>query len=506
MKVLLFEIGGPREEYNEPLGLELIATFLKSQFEKEQIPIQVDVKWFFETEKIPDKSEISKYDVCGFSLQIGSLERFSKIYDEYCTLPNKPVFVVGNVIPTFASEETISRFNDVISIRGEGEIAFYQLCMERFSTDIISLNSIKGMTNISYISEKSEILSTPSVPINVKTLPHAERLFLEVIRNKGGIARIEGSRGCHWGKCKFCCIKEKYGSSKWRPFPIEYVVSELEILGKNSILSPYFTDEDFFGGNYDRGIQLANAIIDAKKHDRIPENMNFFLSVMANDVKHPKGFEALLMLKKAGLREVFIGIEAFSKNQLKRFGKKANIDTNKIALTKMHEAGFQIDIGYILFDPFMKFEELEENIKYLEELTINTFDSRSLKKLRIQPKTPIEHTYSTVIIGSLDFDNLTYPYNFQDSKVQMAVDTYEQWEDPFKQPTYLLQADSRGEVESEELRLDLKILLGQIRDIDFKALKIIVSELSIDSDIKYIKEKLEPLNTARNELIPNKYL
>ena len=73
---------------------------------------------------------------------------------------------------------------------------------------------------------------------------------------------------------------------------MEYIVSELEILGKNKILSPYFTDEDFFGADYDRGKQLAKLIIEAKDSGRLPHNMNFFLSVMANDVRDPKGFES----------------------------------------------------------------------------------------------------------------------------------------------------------------------------------------------------------------------
>ena len=330
MKVLLFEIGGPREEYNEPLGIELIATNLISEFTKEKIPIQVDVKWYFETEKLPSKDEMAQYDVIGFSLQIGSFERFSKVYDDYCKLPKQPVIVVGNVIPTFAGHETLSQFNNVIAIRGEGEVAFHRLCKIMIEHGNVSANLIDDITNISYYNEKREIFDAPSVPIDVNTLPHAERRFCEVIRNKGGIARIEGSRGCHWGKCNFCCVKEKYGTNRWRPFPIDYIVSELEILGKNNILSPYFTDEDFFGGDYDRGMRLANAIMEAKENGRIPPNMNYFLSVMANDVKNPKGFMALLKLKEAGLREVFIGIEAFSKNQLKRFGKKANINANNL--------------------------------------------------------------------------------------------------------------------------------------------------------------------------------
>ena len=499
MRILLFEIGGPRQEFNEPLGIEIIGAYLKSQFAKEQIPIQVDIKWFFETEMLPDKNEMQGYDVLGFSLQIGSYKRFRKVYDIYCTISSPPVLIIGNVIPTFANKETLSHFDKAILIRGDGEIAFYKICRELATSRHLSDNVLKSITNISFIGKKQKILTSPTTPLNVKELPHATRHFLKFIKQKGGIARVEGSRGCHWGKCKFCCVKEKYGSAEWRPFPLEHIVSELEILGRSNILSPYFTDEDFFGSDYNRGKELANLIIEAKNCGRLPLQMNFFLSVMANDVKNAKGFEALTFLQKAGLREVFIGIEAFSGEQLKRFGKKANIDTNEIALNKIHEIGFQIDIGYIMFDPFMTFKELQDNIEYIEKLTLNTFDSRSLKALRIQPKTPIENEYSSVITGALDFDNLMYPYRFKDNKVQLAQDIYKQWEIPFEDATYLLQAASRGEVKDEDSRLQQKQQLGKIRNIDFKALKVIVSEISQNSGKKHIMKKLEILDPLKRE-------
>lgn len=504
MKVLLLEIGGPREEYNEPLGIELINAYLRSRFRDHNIEIEVDLMWFFETSRLPQKNDIIKYDVIGVSLQIGSISRFTEFYSEYCKLVNPPILILGNVIPTFASENVLVNYNKAICLQGEGEVSFYKICKELAITGNVTLSNIPGVT---FIDQKNNtIISYPATPINVQKLPHSERHFLEYIRKTGGIARIEGSRGCSWGKCKFCCVETKYGESRWRPFPIEYIISELEILGKNKIFSPYFTDEDFFGNNYERGKLIAKRIIENKNNGRIPNEMNFFLSVMANDVINNDGLDALKLLKQAGLREVFIGIESLSKQQLNRFGKKSNVSINKDALEKLYNLGVQIDIGYILFDPYMDYLELEKNMQYLEQLTLNSFDSRSLKKIRIQPKTALEKSYSDVVTDSIDYDNLVYPYSFKDSKVQAVVDLYEKWEAPLKKQTYALQAKSRGEIASEETRSYFKNQLGLVRDIEFKALKKIVLSLSKTMNFGSIPDDLRTLHIEKENLLSQSLL
>lgn len=58
--------------------------------------------------------------------------------------------------------------------------------------------------------------------------------------------RLEGSRGCSWNKCSFCCIGAKYADSNWNGFSIDKIITELVELSEYGFRSPYFTDEDFF--------------------------------------------------------------------------------------------------------------------------------------------------------------------------------------------------------------------------------------------------------------------
>lgn len=210
--------------------------------------------------------------------------------------------------------------------------------------------------------------------------------------------------------------------------------------------------------------------------------MNFYISIMAADAVCESGKRALTVLKEAGLREVFLGIESLDKEQLRRYNKKATIDTNRKALEYINNLELQIDSGYILFDPEMSFEGLKNSLKYIDDLKINQLDSRSLKKLRIQPLTSVCETLSDVIVGQLDVNNLEYPYQFKDHDVNTVYAVYKKWEDSSICKTWKIQSASRGEV-NEDFRVKLKLILGQIRNIDFEVLKKIqesVEESSLD--------------------------
>ncbi len=280
---------------------------------------------------------------------------------------------------------------------------------------------------------------------------------------------MEGSRGCSWNKCSFCCVNAKYADPSWRGFSIDKIIKELIEISNMGFHAPYFTDEDFFGQNYDRAIELGKKIIDLKSQGIIRKDLNFFISILAADATCESGRKALAVLKEAGLREVFLGIESLEKEQLKRYNKKASIDINTKAINYINEIGLYIDSGYILFDPQMSFEALGINISYIESLKLNQFDSRSLKRLRIQPLTSICNTLSDVIVDELDLNNLEYPYIFVDHKVNKVYKEYKVWEDEYLEESWRIQSASRGEI-NEGFRNEVKLILSQIRDIDFNVL------------------------------------
>ncbi len=323
---------------------------------------------------------------------------------------------------------------------------------------------------------------------------------MKFIFESNGIVRLEGSRGCSWNKCSFCCIGAKYADSNWNGFSIDKIITELVELSEYGFRSPYFTDEDFFGSDYNRAILLADKIKEYKRQGKIHKDMSFFISILANDLKSEQGKKAIIALKEAGLREVFMGIESMCKEQIKRYKKKSSIKTNHDAIQFIHSIGLQLDTGYILFDPKMTFEELEVNVSYINDISLNKLDARSLKRLRLQPLTQITIDLVECRESKLDLDNLEYAYKFDDTKVELVYRLYNEWEEILKDDVWKLQSKSRGE-NSDWERIHLKNLLGEIREIDFQVLKSIISNVKNELNDRELSNTMNNANNEKNKIL-----
>lgn len=499
-KLLLIDLGDVRGELNEPLGIECISSRVIREGN-----IKVDICWYSMIEANSFEN-LLLYDFIGISMNIGTLYRFEKIYNFLIkSKPNGAPLILGGCIPTFAYKQLIERYDNIVCIYGEGEKAFYDL-IHSFATESCCItDKLLKIENLAFkINDQMVITPKKSLNLELEDTVIRNTSILEYIKKNHGIVRLEGSRGCSWNRCSFCCVNAKYADPSWRGFSIDKIVKELIEISNMGFHAPYFTDEDFFGQNYNRAIELGNRIIDLKRQGKIKEDMNFFISILAADAICEAGKKALVVLKDAGLREVFLGIESLEKEQLKRYNKKASIDTNTKAIEFIDEIGLNIDSGYILFDPEMSFEALGVNIDYIGRLNLNKFDSRSLKRLRIQPLTTICDQLSSVIVDELDINNLEYPYKFKDERVNKVYSEYKKWEDVYLKESWKIQSASRGEI-NESLRYELKLILGQIRDLDFDVINKIY--VSVKEDIINIQDSefMKTQQERKHRLIQNAF-
>lgn len=475
MRILLLDLGTQREEYNEPLGLEILHACLENL----NYSIESLIKWYPES-GLPNSSEVGNCDLIAVSVNSGTLSRLDKLLTVVRGCKKRPTVIVGNTLSTFAFEKILELYPEVICVRGEGEISLPALVNMFSINSLIQWNELSKIPNLAF-SIKGKIITTSRRVVDLTTIPAPNRAFTKFLAMNGGISRIENSRGCSWSKCSFCCVKEKYGVESWRPFPISYIINQLEILGEQSRLNVYFTDEDFFGGEFERAIVLAKEIFHAKKQGSIPPDQNFFISILARDVLDPSGYEALVELKKAGLREVFVGVESGCDEQLKRFRKNANARINMESLQLLKNIGLQIDIGFIMFDPLMTMDELLINVQFLEDIEIEV-DSRFAKSLRLQPFTVMEIDSSKAITGILDYDELMYPYRFLDEKVDRVFKNFSIWDNEQKAHIHAIQAELRGEGAVKSKSLTRKCL-AMLRKLDYKVLTTTIENVQGEIDV-----------------------
>ncbi len=479
-RILLWDIGSARRELNEPLGIEMLAGALNTNL----FDVDVTMLWG-DADPVATLPDPSRFDIIGLSVKLGKLGFLEQTLRMVSTMAPGSVIVLGDVLPTFGYREILARWPEVMCVRGEGETALVELSAAASKGLQRDVSTLAEISNLAY-RVNDRIVETDRAQEDLGHVARPRREFLSFLKQRGGIIRIEASRGCAWSNCTFCCIREKYGAPGWRAMPLQYVLSQLIEISHAGGRFPYFTDEDFFGLDYARAAELARNIIRAKRDGDIDPKLDFYLSASVRDIVAQECHEALRLLRRAGLREVFLGIEAGSKDQLKRYGKPATPDLNRHAIRLLRGMGIQLDVGYILFEPEMTFEELRENMSYLEILDLAEHDSRSLKQLRVEALTPMAHRYASegILTGPLNLDSLCFPVRYSDDRVSWVLETFVAYEQRWLSSAYLLQAFTRGEIQSEAQRMVGKRALGQLRKHDFEALKAIVScaagELEID--------------------------
>lgn len=465
MNILLYDIGSNRKELNEPYGIESLAGNLNEGIEK----INIDFKWEL-LEPFEENTLRNDYDIIGISAKLGTLKILEKLIFYYSSELELKRIVVGGPISTFGYRELLAKYNNLICVRGEGETSFAEIC-SGYNQGKLDIEVLSKIPNLAF-NKGGVIFETIRKTEDLSIIRQPFRYYLSEIISQKGIVRIENSRGCSWSNCDFCSVSEHYGAKCWRPFPIDFVIQQMILLSKNGCLAPYFTDEDFFGGDYKRAIALAQSIIEEKEKGNISPQMNFFFSVRINDVLDKDGLNAIKIWKKAGLRELFVGLESGVQKQLQRYGKPATPNKNAEVIKILKGLDLQLDIGYILFDPEMSFEELTENIQYIKTEKLSQHDSRSLKKLRAQPftKTTKRYIEKDIINGGLNLNLLFYPLNYSDDRVFQIMNIFDNWEEKLSEKVYLLQSKSRGEIVSEDYRIYLKEELSKIRELDYEVL------------------------------------
>ena len=508
-RILLWDLGSMRDELNEPLGIEILAGTVSARYPE----IEVELKWNKAGDDTLSINETESFDIIGLSVNLGAFDTLQLVINDIQKASKQPLIVLGGLVPTFAYNELIHSWQRSICVLGEGEDSFLRIISLFYLHGVDLFKGLDTVPNIAY-KLSNDILCTKREPLTLVDPFHPIRKYIDFIIKQGGIARIEASRGCPWSKCEFCCIGPKYGGGGWRPMPITFILEELKRLSASGILSPYFTDEDFIGGQYERSNELATAIIDLKNQFVIPSQMNYFASLRVNDVISSQGQESLKIWKTAGLREVFIGLESGVKEQLHRYGKASTPNVNKKAIEILHNLGYQIDIGFIFFDPEMTFEELCLNTDFLNRLKLNEFDSRSIKPLRVQPNTKIFERYlkAGLIKGPLVVNDLIYPAQYIDERVFAVFENFKKWENEFINETYKIQSKSRGEIKEEALRYELKRQLSEMRNIDLLMLRLIISKVSdeLSKDVFQCEEgklrhyKINVLSKANEILLRQK--
>lgn len=363
---------------------------------------------------------------------------------------SRPLIVVGNALANVAGKEIIEKhMPGTIAATGDGELALQDLLEY-----VQGLRPIHAVRNVLYVDEQGFRFGQQDC-LEGKDIPSPERLRSRYFFELGAEIYVEASRGCPYGRCSFCGSR---GSSvlsdrqTWRRRPFERVVEDLLSLQRRGISKANFADEEFFGSDHKGMLRLKRLALQlVKERVKVQFRVNARVDSIADphdsDEQRRERRATLLLLKKAGLSKVFLGIEAGAPSQLKRYSKGFSLSDARAAVHTLRQLGVPFEAGFILADPLVSIPELQESLRFLEVEDLIQNVSSVFKELRLLTSTPYiqqvrnaEGRLQMKLLGTLDASSQEYSVaRYADPQVDLVVRFMRQWMTAFYKPFYLLR-------------------------------------------------------------------
>ncbi|TFG05402.1 MAG: radical SAM protein [Promethearchaeota archaeon] len=331
-----------------PINLTYIAAYL------EDLPVEVAIL----DAKVNNlnskqlKNQIQKFnpDLIGISVFVSAAINVCNQYAEIAKEVNPNCTVVfGGRHPTWEPDETLSKKEVDILIRGEGELTLREL---------IQTGTPQNVRGISYKLD-GEIIHNPERPLlDIKKIRFPARHLVKNNHYKMMTVRletVETSRGCPY-TCTFCTT-HKFNNGLWRPRPVEKIIQELKIISQNRKITDIFFVDDNLTANTKRIQTLCKRIIECKTTHEM-NDFKFFAQIRVDSIVSSP--EMVKMMAKAGFWVVFIGIEGVSEKKLQSVRKGFSFNKVLQALKLLHENNM-IVIGNLIIG--LDLDETEEALK-----------------------------------------------------------------------------------------------------------------------------------------------
>lgn len=525
-----------RNDFAEPIGIEQLAGTLCENLVKDDASISIHLGLFRNSnadtlEAVTDEIRKGKFTHVGLSLPLGSLEDgtlliegINNLNHELKSSQNKPidVFVGSHLITGMPKQQLIDlikRFPFVIAIRGWADKPLLNLM--QIATNRINKQpeDISGLV----FHDGKEVRVNPLVddPDFVAGKP------IRALTDSTMIANIVDSENCSNPHCTFCVRLPLAKNSReiWRPKPLGQIIEQIADLNRLGINQGSFTGEETLGTTKEnairQGLNLAEAIISAKKDGLINQDFTFSFSTRSDSIVSLIEADRIDVLKKllqAGLKRIFLGVETgipedFERwdnlpipNQGKRYGKGISTRGHIRAIETLRVLGIGLDIGFILFDPLLDLGEIAANARFLLDHKLAPYVSNIYNPLRMQSGAKYDSVVEAVLnrlvkegkiekkpdlIKNIHPSTLKREYSCLHPLIDKIVNflssmNFDGYSTIYALKRYCKSSFITGDP-SEEIALDT---LSQIRELEVKLMLDIVS---------WTEEKMKELELNRSE-------
>jgi radical SAM superfamily enzyme YgiQ (UPF0313 family) len=352
--------------------------------------------------------------------------------------------VLGGWAATMTTQELMGYILEAdYALPGESEAIFPNFVEAiRQGYSIESLPNVvwreDGALRFSKVAAEPLAFSHPILPMHYGYDPVAREPFTRAP------LPIQGSRGCFWGRCTFCSTAARYGAKAWRFRSSESLLGELSSIRLDGAQSRvFFVDDEFFGPTeygFRRAREFAERVLTAGLQ------FEFGLDCLLTDFD-PDLFS---LLRRAGLRKVFMGIDAGTNRSLKTFKKPYPAERIAPTLARLRALDIEAIFGFIMFEPYMTLSDVRQNVFFLAR-DLDYFGDPGKYLSKLDPE------YGTDLWARLSRDGLltgSFPdwgFHFRDSQVAYL---YRQLEGPVLElkAQYLATGDDRRAEIGQQIR------------------------------------------------------
>ena len=303
-------------------------------------------------------------EVVGLSIMTFQRRTAVRIIELVRSLQPKAKIVVGGYDPSLATEAYEQMDVDFL-IRGEGEIAFRDLlrAIDRGS-------GFESIASLSYRTGQGWVHNLAGPPHKLEDgeirLPNrAARVLTGYTLLGRQVDVVETSRGCTYD-CSFCSIIEMRGRNFFT-YSFDRVLADIRDARDHGARTIFLVDDNIML-NVRRFQALCEAIIAAGLN-----KLDYFLQAMTSSIAN-HGETLGPLMKRAGFRYVFLGIEnilesdlnflrASAKNTSRDNGQNTGNATLK-AIDYLHRNDMLVVGGLIVGNPDDTRESIEANLEF----------------------------------------------------------------------------------------------------------------------------------------------
>ncbi|MBM7616204.1 B12-binding domain-containing radical SAM protein [Alkaliphilus hydrothermalis] len=415
-------------------------------------------------------------DMVGFCVTSMTFDSASELSIQLKQIKPDIKIVWGGPQSTLEASNIIENedYIDCIAV-GDGEETIIDL-----ADAFLQKKSISDIEGICYKESGKVINKGLRTPPELSDKPFAARDILDKMKRQVDQikeARMTTSRGCTH-KCSFCIDSKRY-NRKWYARDAKHVVDEMEMLQKNYGIEVLWISDDNYLTSATHTKKRARAIAEEiiKRDLKVAYRVRFRAD--AFDIDNKDDHELLEILRKSGLSMAFIGFESGSETRLQQYSKNVTLKQYYDIVELCNHYGIGIQVGFIMFDPFTRFQYIREDINFLCDIRESYLFSNYIQSLDVFTGTPIfeEMREKGLVTKDFGYKSSYCDYVFEDKKVETLARNMEN--------LHTSEAIVRDKILQRLNILDIPNIVIEMKE------KVELNEITPDVVEEFVKQKDE---------------